>query len=360
MQPLTHHDILALVEPFTRGGRQIDLAASDRIKRCLVFKPRASSDSAIATAALAEASTGSLPETLTAAWTDTLALDCLAADSFVLRRSVTQADALVANLVIKGADTASLLASVEAVNPQTLFRSGEGWQIAMSYRLEPERSFMGACPPPRAPDMLLTNAVVQVAGLTLLLKMPAVTGYPAELEITTAAAIDLPDDLLQVLGRDWSSLMRGAKSWKGTLRIRGKALERTRLAQDKLEAAARHMALTLSQPPAAFVRQQAGARWRVAGRRAVPMLTLVALVLGSLAVPYLGISPDSVYWMLIFNAPPLLLLWGFSLREMPNFALPRPPKRLTAASWWSVAPDAAPVMPASQASLGATAPSGQP
>jgi len=331
-QPLTHHDILGLVEPFTRNGRQLDLAASDRIQRCLVFKPKLLS---------APAKADNAANAATPALTDTLALDCLEADSFVLKRSLTHPAGLVATLVIKGADTASLLANVEAVDPQALFRSGEGWHLACSYRLEPARSASqptGTNTVPRAPAMLLASAVMQVDGLMLLMKMPAVTGYPAELEITTNATINLPDDLLQVLGRDWARLTRGAKAWKGTLQIRGNEPERSRLALDKLQAAARHLAQTLSQPPAAFARQQAAARWRVAARRAVPMLTLVALVLGSLAVPYLGLEPDSVYWMLIFNAPPLLLLWGFSLREMPRFELPRPPKNLSAASWWPVEP----------------------
>lgn len=337
--PLTHHDILGLVEPFTRGGRKLDLAASDRIKRCLVFKPKLSRDPATAAPEL----------------TDTLTLDSLADDSFVLRRTVTHPDGQVANLVTKGADTANLLATVEGIDPQVLFKAGEGWQMACSYRLEPVRSFIGSSTRPVAPTLLLTSGVVQVAGLTLLLKMPTVTGYPAELEITSNAVINLPDDLLQVLGRDWERLSRGAKNWKGTLKIRGKEPERSLLAHDKLEAAARHMALTLSQPPASFQRRQAGARWRVAARRAVPMLTLLALILGSLAVPYLGIAQDSVYWMLIFNAPPLLLLWGFTLREVPRFDLPRPPKRLRAASWWPVDPAASPVTPSSQTSTAATA-----
>ena len=328
-QPLTHHDILGLVEPFTRNGRQLDLAASDRLQRCLVFKPKVASEPASATPAL----------------TDTLALDCLAADRFVLKRHVTHPAGLVATLVTQGADTASLLASVEAVDPQTLFRSGPGWHMACSYRLEAGRSAgqaASATPVARPPTLMLVSGVVQVQGLTLLLKMPAVTGYPAELEITANAAINLPDDLLQVLGRVWARLSKGAKSWRGTLQIRGKEPQRSRLAEQQLAAAAQHLAQTLSQPPAAFERQQAGARWRVAARRAVPMLTLVALVLGALAVPYLGIEQNSVYWMLIFNAPPLLLLWGFSLREMPRFELPRPPKRLSGASWWPVAPAAAP------------------
>ena len=344
MPPLTHHDILGLIEPFTRGGRQLDLAASDRIKRVLVFKPKLDRDPARVGPALAE----------------TLALDCLDDDHFVLRRSVTHPDGLVANLVAKGANTGSLLGSVEAIDPQILFTSGEGWQMARSYRLEPGRMSMGTSLLAGAPAMLLTSGVVQVAGLTLLMKMPTVTGYPADIEITANAAIDLPDDLLQVLGRDWERLSRGAKNWKGTLKIRGKEPERTRLGEDKLAAAAQHMASTLSQPPAAFARQQAGARWRVAARRAVPMLTLVVLILGSLAVPYLGIAQDSVYWMLIFNAPPLLLLWGFTLREVPRFELPRPPKRLPADSWWPAGPATSVVMTSSQASTAAATPIRQP
>ena len=37
--PLTHHDILGLIEPFSRRERHVDLAASDRAERLLRFKP---------------------------------------------------------------------------------------------------------------------------------------------------------------------------------------------------------------------------------------------------------------------------------------------------------------------------------
>ena len=37
--PLTHHEILGLIEPFTRRGLHVDLAASNRIERRLLFKP---------------------------------------------------------------------------------------------------------------------------------------------------------------------------------------------------------------------------------------------------------------------------------------------------------------------------------
>ena len=37
--PLTHHEILRLIEPFSRRGRHVDLTASNRIERHLVFRP---------------------------------------------------------------------------------------------------------------------------------------------------------------------------------------------------------------------------------------------------------------------------------------------------------------------------------
>ena len=38
-RPQTHHEILRLIEPFSRRGRHVDLTASNRIERHLVFRP---------------------------------------------------------------------------------------------------------------------------------------------------------------------------------------------------------------------------------------------------------------------------------------------------------------------------------
>ena len=38
--PLTHHEILELSEPFVRRGWRVDLAATDRMARRLVFQRR--------------------------------------------------------------------------------------------------------------------------------------------------------------------------------------------------------------------------------------------------------------------------------------------------------------------------------
>jgi len=41
LPPLTHHEILVLVEPFVRSGHRPDLAGSDRVQRRLVFHAQA-------------------------------------------------------------------------------------------------------------------------------------------------------------------------------------------------------------------------------------------------------------------------------------------------------------------------------
>ncbi|WP_119292228.1 hypothetical protein [Azohydromonas sediminis] len=43
---LTHHAVVALVEPFARGGRHVDLAACERRERRLLFKPPATAGDA--------------------------------------------------------------------------------------------------------------------------------------------------------------------------------------------------------------------------------------------------------------------------------------------------------------------------
>jgi hypothetical protein len=64
---------------------------------------------------------------------------------------------------------------------------------------------------------------------------------------------------------------------------------------------------------------------------------VAALIGASLAVPSFEIAKNSVFRMLIFNAPPLLLALGLCLQELPRFELPRRPRPSTAQSWRSAA-----------------------
>jgi hypothetical protein len=319
LPPLTHHDILGLIEPFTRRGRELDLAASDRIGRRLVFKA-VSIDGDATTSAL----------------TDTLCIDCLDDARFALERTITHSLAMPACLTIEGRGLDQLLANIDAIDAHSLFRFGPGYRLTKSCQLTaPNASRDGTKTTSDVPPtMRLTRAQLLVGDLALAMKMPAVKGYAAELELTSDGAIDLPDDLLAVLGRDWACLSRTRSGWRGTLEVPGNEPFRSQHAASQLESAGIHLALTLSQAPAQFHQRLKLARWRVAGRRSVPVLFLAGLMGAAMAVPRMGIAQDSALWMLIFNSPPLLLVFGLWLREIPSFALPRPPKRLTAASWW--------------------------
>ena len=95
--PLSHHDILALVEPFTRRGRHVDLPASDRLERRLRFKP-------------VEHAGGTSGEP---ALLDTLQLDSFESGGFRLTRTLSRCDSLQATLQVSGPDPAALLAQVE-------------------------------------------------------------------------------------------------------------------------------------------------------------------------------------------------------------------------------------------------------
>jgi len=94
-----------------------------------------------------------------------------------------------------------------------------------------------------------------------------------------------------------------------------------------------HLAETLAEPPARFHERHAGARWRVAYQRAVPLLILVAMSAASPGIRYLQMADDSILKLLIFHAPPLMLLSFFLMREMPRFEIPPLPRPLVYRDW---------------------------
>jgi hypothetical protein len=322
LPPLSHHEILTLVAPFTRAGRSVDLAASDRPARVLHFR------------AVERHGAGE------AVWRETLELACPEPDHRVLTRVLTGADGLQARLVAEGPDAGALLARIEAIDPARQWHHGAGHALAFSHRLPPTGT--------RHDEPLLTHAEARADGLVLRLKMSGVTGFPAELKLSPPAdrVPDLPDDLLAVLGRDWDCLSRDSSGWRGTYAARGEEPARSRRAEAALVAAASHLGRTLAEPPAQYHERLAGARWRVVLRRSLPLLSITALVAASAAVPSLGLAQDSTWRMLIFNAPPILVAVGICLRELPRFELPTWPRRSPAAGWWREAAPARPPLAA--------------
>ena len=180
-------------------------------------------------------------------------------------------------------------------------------------------------------------------GLTLTMKMPSVHGMPADLELAPngTGLIDLPEDLLAVLGWRWTRLIRNKETWRASVRLRGRGAARSEDAEARLEHAALHLARTLTEAPACFHRQRVAARWGVFMRRAIPLMAIIALIATGIAIPSLNLSQESVVRMLIFNSPPLLMIVVFGMREVPRIEIPPVPRALPAPAWQTNPPSAA-------------------
>ena len=313
--PLTHHDILGLVEPFARRGRHVDLAASNRIERRLVFKsvpPRTDAP------ALAGARDG-------------LQLELLSTGTSRLTRELARPDGLAARILAMGPTPGDLLAAVEAVPAERFFTSGPAFTIARSYTLEPVRG------PDRHGWLLaLTHAAIELEDLRFTLALSPVKGVSADVTLapTRAGVLDLPEDLLAVLGWDWARLIKTKDGWKSKLRLRGEVGRRTRTAERALEAAALHLTRTLAEAPGRFHERLRAARWGVVFRRAIPLLTFIALLIAVASLARRGTGRVSELWILFFHVPTVLIALSFCLQELPQYEIPPLPRRSLAASWY--------------------------
>jgi hypothetical protein len=305
--PLTHHEIIGLAEPFARRGRQVDLAASDRPARRLVFKP-------VAAAGLRE----------------TLELESLGTGSLRLTRRVSRDDGLQASVQALGADPATLLAQIEAVPLDRHFGQGPGWTLARSYAFD----WIGAAGTPVAP-CTLSRGELRMDGLTLTLELPRVRGVSADLSLRPrpGEALDLPEDLLAVLGWDWARLVREPAGWKSKLRLRGRPLQRSERAERALETAGAHLARVLAEAPARFHERLLWARWGVVLRRSIPSLTALGLLVGVAFLPRTTIANAPGLWVSLHYLPIGLLALAFGLQELPRFEIPPLPRRPGGAGW---------------------------
>jgi len=379
LPPLTHHEIFALVAPFTRQGLQVDLAASDRAERRLLFRPRRHApgvDGGDATLPplreTLELSAGvgagaahtltrhlvALMGPLTDALTDALVDAPGAGPGPAARAADVQAlpgaaglpapgatahraddPPLVATLQAQGEDLAALLQAVQAVPVAAQFRRGQGFLAAHSLRTAPDGT-----PYPVRGELRLDAA----PGLRLVLRPPRVRGPSVEVELSdTAAALPaLPDDLFAVLGRGWSPLTRWRQGWRGTLRVRGSAAQRQQRALQWLHTAGTHLARTLAEPPARYHARLRWARWAVVAWRALPVALGVAVCVAAWQVQVREIASESVLKVIANIAPPLMLLTFFAMPELPRVEIPPLPRARRAASWWDETPAPKPPTPA--------------
>lgn len=327
--PLTHHEIVGFVEPFTRAGRHVDLAASDRTARQLVFKP-----------VMHDVAVGQ------GAWREVLKLDLRDAARPVLERVLHHPAGLDARVESAGPDAGVLLAQVLAVPPQHHFDAGDGYLIARSYAIDAIDAIAGAAPladaPLADPPLRLMHGVVQVAGLRLdlRLKLPHLRTVAGDLDLTPAPldALDLPEDLLAVQGWDWARLVRTREGWTSKLRLRGNILRRSRTAEAALVQVARHLVRVFAAAPERFHERHVGARWGVVLRRAIPTLTIVFMVVAAALLPRFTPPDRAGVWMALHYLPIALLALAFSVQELACFEIPPLPRRLKVGRW--LAPEA--------------------
>jgi hypothetical protein len=302
---------MELVGPFTRHGRHVDLAASDRRQRRVSFKtidhPRSADGLALR---------------------ERLKLDDLGSGSYRLTRLLTPEVGPDACLEVLGIEPAALLARIDAVPPQRQFRVREGIVIALSFRLEPDLESASA-------PMVFSRAKAQVAGLDVEVDAATAGRGPATVALTPMPGdvLRLPQDALAVLGGRWSRLREAGEGWVCELRLRGQEPARTHQALAAIEAAALHLARMLAEPPHRFHERWTLARWRVFCRRLVPLAVCIALIMAAAAAPKLHLSENSGLRMLILNSPPILMIIFFCLREIPVVEIPPLPRRSAAAAW---------------------------
>jgi len=323
--PLSHHEIVGLVEPFTRRGRHVDLAASDRAARKLAFKPVDHPAAGEVCPALRE----------------TLLLESSGSGRWRLKRLLTLPGGLQAGLDVEGPTPAELLARVAAIPLQRQVLAGAGFVVAKQMRLEARSPLSPQAladePALAAAPVLMHQATAQIDGLRLQMKLSPVKGISGEIDLepTGDETMDLPDDLLAVLGWSWARLIRRQQGWTTRLRLRGEGFKRAHDAETKLELAVRHLAKTLAEPPSRFHDQRVGARWGVVARRTLPLLGSAVMIAaaGIFAKLEPDLAQDSVLRMLIFHAPPILLVILFSLNELPRVEIPPLPRRPRGDSW---------------------------
>jgi hypothetical protein len=379
-RPLTHHEILSLMGPFTARGLHADMAASRREERVLAFKAQ-------------EIPAGAdCPVALTAQ----LTLEAAPAGSrHRLVRRVRDDSGLEATLSADGADLEKLLSHLEQVPVSRHFSVHAGVPVARSYVLEPasqaisQRAGAGArraaqtvggrlwqagragaarllgerlpflrrkarmqapaaaVPPVEVPQeqliddadgplrAILTEANTRVGAVHLNLKADRFSGMPAELKLTTDAGnkLKLTEDLLAVIGWHYRPLRQIISYWRGSVRVATHEPARTADIEAKLGETVRHLSTTLSAPPKAFHQRHLGARWRVTYQRAVPMLFLLGIMAATPGIQWLDMADNSILRMLIFHAPPFMLVGFFLMREMPRFEIPPLPRALVQREW---------------------------
>lgn len=372
--PLSHHAIMALAKPFSRRGYTVDLAASDRGRGLLAFRP----------VELPE-KPGHRP-----ALRCVMRLERPHRAKIRVVRTLEADDGLTATMTAEGDDPAVLLEVVEKVDPDRQFHvidaglirppSAEPAEGAAdpsgsspaAPADDPDPSPRGVgrpvpCPLPVRPTGLdgtlvisrsyraevwstdasrrgrwhqkgglprLTEAEARIGPVRLSIREPAGRGFDVRLVAEEGYALDIPRDFLAVIGWGWRPLHRcNQDTWLGSVKLPRREPSRTAELETQLDKAVVHIVKTLAAPPDQFHRRHSGARWRAAFQRLLPLLSVCGLMLGLVvAVKYLPKTP-LVYMLVLYGS----ILWIVAINMLDKayrVEIPPRPRPLTQPGWW--------------------------
>lgn len=304
--PFSHHDVIALAEPFERRGWRVDLAASARDRRRLVFRPAAAEERDATT----------------------LQLDDLGGGRYRLLRTVQHAGGAVATLRADGSAPEALLARVSSVPAGRHFVEAAGAVVARDYVHEGE--------------LALARGSVQLPGLLFAFTVPQARGLAAEVVLRPtpegAPRPALPEDLLAVLGWSWARLVPDRRGWTTRVRLRARGAARTARAEALLDRAAAHLARTLAEPPARFHERWRAARWGVFCRRGIPTFTALGLVGAVLLSARFDLQLSTTAMVLLYHLPTAVIAASFMLQELPRFEFPPWPRPFGPGDWSAPGP----------------------
>jgi hypothetical protein len=174
-----------------------------------------------------------------------------------------------------------------------------------------------------------------VLGVTLEVDADRSAGMPIQVRLRVPAGrqLQVPEDLLAVLGWDWRPVEDYISHWRGTIRVAKHEPRRTADIEDKIERTLLHLDETLSRSPASFHRRFVRERWRAAFRRAIPLLVGIGMIAATPLVRLLPMGEGTLLRMLVFHAPPLMLVAFFLFSELPRIEIPPLPRPLRQETW---------------------------
>jgi hypothetical protein len=251
-------------------------------------------------------------------------------------RTLEAADGLTATMTAEGDEPAPLLEAIERVPPARQFHVIEGQLLTRSYRTEvwrtepPGRRLW----PERTAWPRLVGAEARLGPVRFTARDTGGRALEVELAAREAgASLDLPRDLLAVLGWGWRPLRRVDRArWIGSVRPRRGSSKRTARLEAHLDAAVAHVARTLSAAPASFHARHRGARWRAAFQRLLPLLFVLGVALGiAAAVRFLPKRPEIQTLLLYASIAAIAALK--MMDKAYKVEIPPPPRPLRQLRW---------------------------